>query len=229
MDTLVVTAYYPVKTGKHSKNDYNKWIQIFFECVTCPVIFFCDSKIKEELPTPPPNIKFIEREFRSFKLMQEPWKSKWEEFYKIDHEKHIHSPDLYAIWGAKQEFVSEAIKLQEAKCYIWCDVGCFRFKRPGSFRRGLNLISPGKITCLDVSKLIGVKQPLIGGGVLAGDSTAWSIFSKNYLEELEKNIEGKDQIVYRKILNDSNAVIIQPNYDHGDPWFYLSYALCFLI
>jgi hypothetical protein len=227
MDILLVTVYYPVKTGKHSTNDYYEWIKNFFACVTCPVIFFCDSRVRKTLPLAPPNIRFVEREFESFKLMQEPWKSKWEMFHKIDHERNIHSPDLYAIWGAKQEFVSEAIKLQEAKCYVWCDVGCFRNKRPGSFKNTLKFIYSGKITCLDVSVIPGVNQPLIGGGVLAGDSTAWSEFSKKYLEELEKNVQGKDQIIYRKILNDSNSNIIKPSYEYGDPWFYLTYIFSY--
>jgi hypothetical protein len=228
MDTLVVTAYYPVKTGKHTLEDYNNWINIFFDCVTCPVMFFCDSQMKLKLECKAgKNIRFIERDFHSFKLMQEPWKSKWEEFHEIDDEKHIHSPDLYAIWGAKQEFVSEAIKLQEAKIYVWCDVGCFRVKRPGSFKNTLNFIQSGKITCLDVSVLPGFNQPLIGGGVLAGDSKAWSIFSKNYLEELEKNLQGKDQIIYARILNNSNSIIIRPNYQYGDPWFFLTYIFSY--
>jgi hypothetical protein len=158
--------------------------------------------------------------------MQEPWKSKWEEFYKIDPEKHFHSPELYSIWGAKQEFVSESIKLQDAKCYVWCDVGCFRFKRPGSFKNTLNFIQPGKITCLDTIMLYPI-VPLIGGGVLAGDSNAWSIFSKNYLEELEKNLQGKDQVIYRKVLNNSNSLIIQPNDKYGDPWFFLTYIFSY--
>ena len=89
MDNLVITAYYPVKTGKHSTNDYDIWIQNFFECVTCPVIFFCDSQMKLRLESKAgKNIRFVEREFKSFKLMQEPWKSNWEEFHKIDSEKH---------------------------------------------------------------------------------------------------------------------------------------------
>lgn len=227
MDTLVITAYYPVKTGKHSTNEYDIWIQNFFECVTCPVIFFCDSQMKLKLQDKAgKNIRFIVRDFYSFKLMQEPWKSRWEEFHKIDSEKHLHSPELYAVWGAKQEFVQEAIQLQESKSYIWCDVGCFRFKRPGSFKNTLNFIQPEKITCLDTS-LMYSKIALIGGGVLAGDKKAWEIFSNNYLQELEKNIDGKDQIIYRRILNISNAIIIQPTYQYGDPWFFLTYIFSY--
>jgi len=227
MDTLVITAYYPVKTGKHSTNEYDIWIQYFFDCVTCPVIFFCDSQMKLKLESKAgKNIRFIERDFYSFKLMQEPWKSRWEEFHKIDSEKHLHSPELYAVWGAKQEFVQEAIQLQESKSYIWCDVGCFRFKRPGSFKNTLNFIQPEKITCLDTS-LMYSKIALIGGGVLAGDKKAWEIFSNNYLQELEKNIDGKDQIIYRRILNISNAIIVQPTYQYGDPWFFLTYIFSY--
>jgi hypothetical protein len=227
MEILVITAYYPVKTGKHSTNDYDTWIQLFFDCVTCPVIFFCDSQMKLKLEdNAGKNIRFIERDFYSFKLMQEPWKSRWEEFHKIDDEKHIHSPELYAIWGAKQEFVKEAIQLQESKSYIWCDVGCFRFKRPCSFKNTLKYIHPGKITCLDPS-LMYSKLPLIGGGVLAGDKKAWEIFSTNYLQELERNIHGKDQIIYARILNNSNSVIIQPTYQYGDPWFFLTYIFSY--
>lgn len=228
MDNLVITAYYPVKTGKHSTNDYDIWIQNFFECVICPVIFFCDSQMKLKLEDKAgKNIRFIERDFYSFKLMQEPWKSRWEEFHKIDNEKHLHSPELYAIWGAKQEFVQEAIQLQESKSYIWCDVGCFRFKRPGSFKNTLNFIQPEKITCLNVSNLPGITENVIGGGVLAGDKNAWSLFRKNYLEELEKNINGKDQIIYARILNNSNANIINPTYQYGDAWFFLTYIFSY--
>ena len=64
-------------------------------------------------------------------------------------------------------------------------------------------------------------------GVLAGDSNAWSIFSKNYLEELEKNLQGKDQVIYRKVLNNSNSLIIQPNDKYGDPWFFLTYIFSY--
>jgi hypothetical protein len=85
----------------------------------------------------------------------------------------------------------------------------------------LNLVQ--KCTCLNVSNLPGVPNKTIGGGVLAGDKDAWNNFTKLYLEELERDIDGKDQIIYQRILNDSNAVIIEPSYCYGDPWFYLTY------
>jgi hypothetical protein len=224
MDTLVVTAYYQVRTGKHTTTEYKQWISNFFSCVTCPVIVFCDQTFQQVTL---PNVRYVVRDFSSFAITQEPWKSRWEQWHQIDHEKHIHSPELYQIWAAKQEFVQEAIKLQEAKAYVWCDIGCFRTVRPGSFKRTLNFIRPGKITCLNVTNLPGIREKVIGGGVLAGDKDAWRMFTERYLAELERDINGKDQLVYMRILNDSNAIIVNPTYQYGDAWFFLTYIFSF--
>jgi len=224
MDTIVVTAYYPVRTGKHTTSEYKQWISNFFKCVTCPVIVFCDQTFEQ---VSLPNITYVVREFSSFAITQEPWKSKWEKWHDVDHEKSIHSPELYQIWAAKQEFVQEAIKIQEAKCYVWCDIGCFRNLRPGSFKNTLNFVKPGKITCLNVSNLPGIRENVIGGGVLAGDKDAWKMFTDKYLSELKQNINGKDQIIYARIFNHSNAVIINPTYQYGDAWFFLTYIFSF--
>jgi len=219
---LLVTAYYPIQKSKHSLDLYNLWISIFFECVTCPVIFFCSSKTYIEIHSnAKSNIKFVQREFDSFDMMKEPQMNKWKEWWNIDPEKEIHSPELYAIWASKQEFIREAINLVDSDVYIWCDAGCFRTKRNGSFENTLNFIRPGKITCLDMTTF-GICEKLIGGGVLAGDKNAWLNFSKNYLDELSKYIHGKDQVIYYRILNTSNAIIINPSNKYGDPWFYLT-------
>ena len=221
----LVTAYYPIRTGKHTRAEYDQWISNFFTCVTCPVVLFCDADFSQVLRT---NVMYVVRPFDSFKLMQEPWKSRWEKWHEIDPEKDIHSPELYAIWAAKQEFVQEAMKIQEAEYYIWCDIGCFRNIRDGSFKNTLKYISPGKITCLDISHLPeGIRGNGIGGGVLAGDKNAWNMFTEKYLSELEKDIHGKDQIIYARFLNNSNAIIINPTYQYGDPWFFLTYIFSF--
>lgn len=222
MDILLVTAYYPLKKSKYSTNAYNDWTTLFFQSVTCPVIFFCSSDTFLEIHSRAnSNVKFVQRDFGSWDMMKEPQMSKWREWHNNDHEKNIHSPELYAIWAAKQEFVREAIKIQESKCYIWCDAGLFRTRRNASFKNTLNFIQPKKITCLDVKSLCNGLN-LIGGGTLAGDKDAWIEFSNNYLQELQRNINGKDQVIYQRILNDSNATIINPNNKYGDPWFYLS-------
>lgn len=213
----VVTAYYPVKTGKHSNGDYKKWYTQFFNCVTCPIVCFCPIEMESEFKLlAKPNVTLVIRDFNSFEMMSPARMDAWKEWHKVDPEKNIHSPELYAIWAAKQEFVREAIKITDYSIYTWCDIGCFRTIRPGSFEYVYKYIKPGKITCLFI---IGT----IGGGVLSGDKEAWGIFSNNYISELNRNINGKDQILYRRILNDTNAVILNGGTKYGDPWFFLTY------
>jgi hypothetical protein len=219
MSHVVVTAYYPIPTGKHTRDDYKSWYNIFFKCVTSPVICFCPSEMEQEFKSiAGSNVTIIVRDFYSFNMMSNTNMDRWKEWHKIDPEKHIHSPQLYAIWAAKQEFVREAMKISDYSIYTWCDIGCFRVPRNGSFEYTHKYIQPNKITCLYIPN-----YDFIGGGVLAGDKDAWNIFSKNFLEELNNNINGKDQIIYKRILNSSNAVIIHPNNLYGDFWFFLTY------
>jgi glycosyl transferase family 25 len=221
MDVCLVSAFYFLRKSKYPVETYKKWLSIFFECVTCPVIFFCSAEWEKLLrPLANTNVTFIVREYVSFDMMKDPWKSRWKEWHNSDPEKDIHSPELYAVWAAKQEFVMEAMKITNYTHYVWCDAGCFREKRDGSFKNVSYFIQPGKMTCLNVTSLDTRK--LIGGGVLAGDKTAWTQFSQNYLKELEANMNGKDQVIYQQILNKDNAVIINPNTKYGDAWFYLT-------
>ena len=213
----VVTAYYPIRTGKHTTTDYKEWYTNFFNCVTAPVVCFCPQEMEAEFKTlAKENVKLIVRDFYSFEMMSPSQMKEWSAWHEVDPEKSIHSPELYAIWAAKQEFVREAIKLVDYPIYTWCDIGCFRWPRPGSFENTFKFIVPNKLTCLYICDMIG-------GGVLAGDKNAWEMFSKNYINELNTNIHGKDQIIYKRILNDTNAVIIHPNTMYGDPWFFLTY------
>jgi len=224
MDTLLVTAYYPLKKSKYSEGTYNQWLSDFFYSVTCPVVFFCPPEMVDTFKANS-NVTFVGRDFHSWDMMKEPQMTKWREWWNVDRERHIHSPELYAIWAAKQEFVREAIKLKESKVYIWCDAGCFRSRRDGSFKHVERYIQPSKITCLNVELM--TRKPMIGGGVLAGDKNAWANFSSLYLEELSRSIHGKDQVIFNRILNSSNAVIVTPSEEYGDPWFYLTYIFSF--
>jgi hypothetical protein len=223
--TLLVTAYYPIPTGKHSPSEYDQWIRNFFASVTCPTICFCPQSIYENYKHyETETTKFIVREFSTFEAASQKQMVAWKSLHETDPERHLHSPELYAIWSAKQEFVLEAMALQDADTYVWCDIGCFRFPRDGSFKNTNNYIVPKRLTCLSICDTIG-------GGVLAGDKEAWLLFSYLYLKELEKNPCGKDQTIYKRILNENNATIIpaQDTYNNQpyDPWFYLTYLFSF--
>ena len=209
----VVTAYYPTKTKKHSKDEYMIWILNFFNSIDCDVICFCPveyEKIFKKIAKP--NHEIIVREFDSWDMMSPSQMKKWDEFYKIDPEEN-HSPDLYAVWAAKQEFVREAMNIRNDDIFIWCDSGYFRTEGNIYFNRILDFINGDKITYLKVD------NKYIGGGILLGTKTAWIEFSKKYLEELEKNLCGKEQDVYARILNENTATEIKAPRSL-DQWFY---------
>ena len=216
----IVTAYYPVTTQKHSKDDYRSWYTTFFTHVTAPVVCFCPQEMESEFRSlAKENVRLIIRDFYSFKMMSAEMMNRWRRWNGIDPEKYLHSPELYAIWAAKQEFVLEAMKCVQHPIYVWCDIGCFRFPRPGGFQNTGRYILAGKITCLFICNTIGA-------GVLAGDRDAWERFSKLYLDELDRNIHGKEQEIYVRIMNSETANIIFPNSTYGDAWFYLTYIFC---
>jgi hypothetical protein len=219
-DVCVVTAYYPLHKNKHGHQKYKNWIKYFFEGVTCDIICFCPAEIHDELlelAGQNSRVKFVVREFDSFDMMSASQMDVWRTFHLSDPEKDVHSPELYAVWAAKQEFVREAIKMNSADIYVWCDIGCFRESRMCDFKHTYKYVQPGKITGLSISNMIG-------GGVLAGDKDAWELFARLYLDELKSNPHGKDQIIFKRVLNDTNAVIITPSKDETrDPWFYLTY------
>lgn len=217
---LLVTAYYPLLKSKHSHDTYTEWIKHFFRSVKCDILCFCPKEMEKQMNIfKTKRTTIIFRSFNSFDMMSERQMSVWREFNNIDPETY-HSPELYAIWAAKQEFVLEAIKLVSSDIYVWCDIGCFRNTRDGNFIQTSKYVSNGKITCLSINDTIG-------GGVLAGDKLAWTTFSRLYLEELNKNPHGKDQVIYKRILNNENSSIIESTDIFGDAWFYLTYLFSF--
>jgi hypothetical protein len=227
MSYCVVTAYYPLQTSKHSLEKYHEWIQNFFSCVTCDVFVFCPDEIYQKYKdVVSKNTKFIVRPFDSFEMMSPKFMDIWKEFHKIDPENSYHNPYLYAIWAAKQEFVREAMANSNYDTYVWCDIGCFRNRRPGSFVNVNRYVVDDKITCLYLPR-----YKMIGGGVLAGSKNAWNTFSNLYKNALLENPHGSDQIIYKRILNDTNALIFIPSFlpfvPDYDEWFFLTYIFSY--
>lgn len=217
---VIVTAYYPLAKSKHSQQQYIEWIKLFFKSVSCDIICFCPREMEKPMNTlKNKNTRIILREFNSLKMMSTSWLKIWRDFNKTDPELY-HSPELYAIWAAKQEFVLEAAQIVKSDVYVWCDIGCFRKIRDGNFLQTKLYVSPRQITCLSI-------EDTIGGGVLAGDIDAWNLFSKLYIDELSRNPHGKDQVIYKRILNKNNATIIESSKIFGDPWFYLTHLFSF--
>ena len=218
MITCLVTAYYPLTKSKHGTAAYRIWYTNFFQAVTAPVICFCPPEMEAEFRTlAGSNVRLVIRDFASFPMMSAEQMEKWRKWHLTDPERHIHSPELYAVWATKPDFILEAMRLYEAPIYVWCDIGCFRQPgRPGSFEYTPKYITPSKMTCLDIANIIG-------GTVLAGDKNAWHIFATQYSTELAVNLHGKDQDIFKRFLTPETATIIYPHDRFGDPWFFLPY------
>ena len=114
-----------------------------------------------------------------------------------------HSPDLYAIWYEKKEFVLRAAALNpfQSEYFVWCDAGIGRKREwlpliqgfPAALR-----IPRGKMLCLEVEPMraedfegwgpaagalgpdFSARQATIGGGILAADRTGWERWSRAY-------------------------------------------------
>lgn len=216
--TCIVTSYYPLAKSKHTAAEYRSWYTNFFQVVTAPTICFCPPEMEAEfLSLAGHNVILVVREFSSFPMMSQEQMEKWRAWHLIDPERFIHSPELYAVWATKPEFVLEAMRMMSCDIYVWCDIGCFREPgRPGSFQNTAKYVTPNKLTCLNIANTIGA-------GVLAGNKNAWLIFSTQYNSELNKNICGKEQDIYKRILTTETANIIYPHNRFGDPWFFLTY------
>ena len=244
MSATVVTAFYKFGKSKHTYGEYLSWIQNFFVSTTSPVVCFCEnSKVLSVFKAPHTQVTFIEQPLvGSFELTTPEWMERWTRQMEKDPEAAIHSPELYVIWALKQEFVKKAIErnLYGSTHFVWCDIGCFRspenLERPLRFAEAVSTITvPGKITVLNIA------ERHIGGGVLAGDTAAWSLFTERYLRSLahfEENgiFYGKDQDVYAHMLQRSPELFDvvkakvwgRKKYHEGKVdtrWFYLTMYL----
>ena len=217
--TTVVTAFYRLEKSKHTYGEYLEWIRNFFGYTTSPVICFCENAAVLRAFQVHPDVTFVELPLvGSYKLTTPEWVNKWTDQHAMDPENRIHSPYLYMLWALKQEFVEKAIEMNKygSSHYVWCDIGCFR--TPENFPHGCRfaertpeIVQPGKMVILSI-----YNGMYIGGGVLAGDIEAWSIFSKSFAETLQMfhdsaRFYGKDQDVYRCMIqsNPSKFIIVE--------------------
>ena len=229
-ETTIVTAFYPLDKSKHSIESYRAWIQNFCKIPATMVIFTTEVYALEMYQW---RRDFLDqtqicvRPFNSFAMscpsMMELWMDQW----FIDPEKHIHSPELYAVWAMKQELVRIVINLNkfQSKWFVWCDIGIQRYSSLQNYYMTFpsevpRLCVPGRMTFLEVSTIpdsyVGdwregkpmvypVPSTTLGGGCMAGDAAAWNEFGEAYKDMLKEFVlrdwfAGKDQIVFFAIL-----------------------------
>lgn len=234
-ETTVVTAFYPLNKSKHDIGKYRAWIQNFCKIPCTMVIFTTETYALEIYQWRREFLnktKVIVRPFDSFAMTCPPMMAFWEKQLIIDPEKHLHNPELYAIWALKQEFVRIAVSANtfQSKWFIWCDMGIQRYKALQDFYMTFpseveTLCEEGRLAFLEVEKIpdsfvndwneskpmmYPVPETTLGGGCIVGDAAAWTEFGeayKNMLQEFAMRgwFAGKDQVVYFAILMEKKA------------------------
>ena len=229
-ETTLITAFYPLERSKHSIGNYRAWIQNFCKIPVTMVIFTTEVYALEMYQW---RKDFLDqttvyvRPFDSFAItcpsMMELWTKQW----SIDPEKHIHSPELYAVWALKQELVRIVIhnNKYQSKWFVWCDMGIQRYSALQNYYMTFpsevpRLCAPGRMTFLEVKTIpesyvadwregkpmvYPVPNTTLGGGCMAGDAEAWTEFGEAYRDMLKEFLlrgwfAGKDQAVFFAIL-----------------------------
>jgi hypothetical protein len=153
------------------------------------------------------------------------WISSWFQ----DPEQSIHTPELYAIWFEKKEFVRRVIERNpfQSETFVWCDAGICRTPSWVQELRGFpqeDRIPRGKMLVLQIQEFAPEDRPggftgdRIGGGILASDVAGWSAWYKAYdvmcmQMALDGHFIGKDQTIMGScILADPGlAVAVRPD------------------
>jgi hypothetical protein len=163
----------------------------------------------------------------------------------IDHERAIHSIELYLIWNEKSNFLRRAIETNpfSSKKFVWCDIGCFR--RPNTeFVKWPNpdRVTDNKITLMVVEPFtedeMRTDLPLfqyknrISASIFAGDKDTLIRWHQIYYGMLEHYIQigrfiGKDQSIMNNVylVNRDMCELVRYQPGRGDIWFYLQYHL----
>lgn len=184
---------------------------------------------EEDKTTDDTLIRVVRRPFNSWPKMQPAWMKRWNNALLLDKERHHHSPELYAVWASKPDFVLEVAKMLDpfhSQYFVWCDIGIMRFEAEMRVYQNFphfagKVLAPRRMNFLEVGYIEQrfvrqwltrdkqVKGPLpdyaLGGGCIAGDLFAWKDFGAGYENALldmdrRKIFIGKDQTVFFTML-----------------------------
>jgi hypothetical protein len=184
----IVTAYFKIPS-KAPHEFYMAHAARLLKTVRAPIVFCTTPDLRDEFqrirgPLP---IRFITyesvRDLEAFNNFDPKF---WEGQKVMDHNPS-RSPELYAIWYNKKEFVKRAMEVADGP-YIWCDAGCARsdawlpwlgtfgnaVKVPGG-RLMLQLLNPLPSSGYIREGFVGV-----AGAIIAGDKDAWIRASEHY-------------------------------------------------
>jgi hypothetical protein len=250
MSCTLVTAYYPIKS-KFSSNTYIEWGKTFLS-LDANIVLFTEEHLVDLFKTlrgskPILIVSIPFSELETWILYSDKWKNHW----NIDPEKHIHTPELYAIWAQKPYFVEKAIIMNPYKTeyFFWCDFGAFR--NPcissvilNSFPQS-KYLPKNKILMQSINNMVQCDEytknkhgfpictsDLIAGGLWGGDIDGCLKWKISYIDMLDKYFHagvfaGKDQtVMLSAYLKDPTlAVIVKCTRNDIDKWFFLEHLL----
>lgn len=253
MQPTVVSAYYPIKS-KFGTEKYLQWMMDFWPKTRHPLVFFTDPAIvpqfREMLKDRAGPTEVVGLPFGEMAAFTKIPASIWQSTQRIDPET-CHSPELYAIWYEKKEFVLRAIALNpfRSEQFVWCDAGICRYpewvQHLGAFPRR-EMVPKGRMLILRINPFSSVEPDAngirgnfesvttVGGGILAADIDGWKQWSQLYDEMFMRYIRagrfvGKDQnIMASMILEWPDSVFLvdpSPAMSSIQRWFYLLFYL----
>lgn len=212
------------------------------------MVIFCDAsslKLIQGLRAnnPYPTIIVVTKfeEFHCYKYIEI-----FQAQHAIDHEKTIHSVELYLIWNEKSHFLKRAateieklFKEQHNDKFVWCDIGCFRTPNTRFLQwPDASKIPDNQMLILEVDPLWDPNDtPVlpdltrlnhIGGTIFAGSSSAILKWHDAYFAMLERlyamgRFVGKDQTIMSSVYIDQPELCFCVKYPQGyyDRWFFL--------
>lgn len=244
----IVTAYFKLEKSKASHAKYLGWMRNML-IIDNPMVIFCDESSVlliqrlRELAGHAEKTRVIVTRFEDFYCYR--YIDVFEKHMDIDHERAIHSIELYLIWNEKSNFLRRAIEANpfSSKKFVWCDIGCFR--RPNTeFVKWPNpdRVTDNKITLMVVEPFtedeMRTDLPLfqyknrISASIFAGDKEILIRWHQIYYGMLEHYIQigrfiGKDQSIMNNVylVNRDMCELVRYQPGRGDIWFYLQYHL----
>ena len=246
----LVTAFYPIKS-KFPTTTYIAWAKTFLQLDSLIVLFTTSecAPVFQELRMSKP-IHIIISPFEEL-YMWKQYKDTWIANHAIDHERNIHTPELYAVWAQKAIFVEQAILKNpfRTKHFFWCDIGAFRGTLSEEIRRSFpstkhfpnNTVLFSSIASLTAEDRVVQADGIVGnfqytnrivGGLWGGEKEACLRWRHAYEAMLIRyfragRFAGKDQSIMLSayLENPSLGVIVKPSLHNVDEWFFLEYLL----
>lgn len=244
----IVSAYFKLEKSKASHAKYLSWMRNML-LINNPMVIFCDEQSVlliqrlRELAGHAEKTRVIVTRFEDFYCYR--YIDIFKKQMEIDHERAIHSIELYLIWNEKSNFLRRAIEDNPffSEKFVWCDIGCFR--RPNTEFVNWpnpNRIHHDKITLMVVEPFTDDEMradlPLfqyknrISASIFAGHRDTLIQWHQIYYGMLEHFIRigrfiGKDQSIMNNVylVNRKMCDLVHYTPGRGDIWFYLQYHL----